>query len=320
MTFVIGVSLTKMAIQKADKSLKIRYFQLVEVFLQICRFNVSCDCESSKKGYFWRSRGNNCEDINECEDQSVCPLGKHCVYTEGGYQCICPPGTTENPRTTKCEVVVSKTPVSKVVPRQNPSSGVDTIAYPADSSGFEDSGSSNDAFEGLTNRQENIDKPSSGMNNPRQTHTEARTDGWPSTNIRPSEKAGTETNHETATISEQEPSFETQTAKFNAYSAFKSPKQHHEGKQQPEVINYDIYSSKGKVVSQTDRKHRQQKSQQDKDKTVTDGEQGEIDDSETFLSGFVGFVSSGNRVTTSWLFVFGQVSLILCQREVVNLF
>ena len=297
---------------------KIRCFQFVEFFFQICRFNVSCDCESSKKGYFWRSRDNNCEDINECEDQSVCPLGKHCVNTEGGYQCICPTGTTENPRTTKCEVVVSKTPVSKVAPRQNPSSSVDTIAYPADSSGFEDSGSPIDFFEGLANRRENIDKSSSDINNPRQTQTEARTDGGRSTYIRPSENAETETNYETATDSEQEPSFETRTA--NPNSAFKSPKQHHERKQQPEVINYDIHSSKGKVVSQTDRKHRQQKSEQDEDETVTDGEQGEIEDSETFLSGFVGFVSSGNRVTTSWLFVFGQVSLILCQREVVNLF
>ena len=64
------------------------------------RFNVSCDC---KKGTAWNSQYNTCGDVNECEDPSICSLGKTCVDVEGGYRCECPAGTVENRQTTKCE-------------------------------------------------------------------------------------------------------------------------------------------------------------------------------------------------------------------------
>ena len=71
--------------------------------LSFLRFNVSCDCQSVKKGTEWNSEYNMCKDINECEDPDICSMGKECRNTEGGYSCDCPPGTVENKLTTKCD-------------------------------------------------------------------------------------------------------------------------------------------------------------------------------------------------------------------------
>lgn len=110
----------------------------------VYRFNISCDCQSNKKGYFWRSPDNRCEDINECEDQNICPFGKTCVNLDGSYQCVCPPGAVENKATTICETKPRK-PEPKVAllnhsPPEIASTGKrGSVAFPADSSGIEES-------------------------------------------------------------------------------------------------------------------------------------------------------------------------------------
>ena len=181
---------------------------------------MSCDCESSRKGYFWRSRDNICEDINECEDQSICPLGKHCVNTEGGYQCICPPGTTENPRTTACEAVSTKSENKasrqKGSLTQHSSSESDTIAHPADFSGSKFvKGSASPGNPGLRPPK----GPSSDMTNHRPIHTETQANSGNPTNIGPSAKPEMEAVQVTAAVSEQRPPFRTQAEN----SGFKSP-------------------------------------------------------------------------------------------------
>ena len=43
----------------------------------------SCDCESG-----WS--GEECEtDIDECEDDSICPQNSECINIDGGYECDC---------------------------------------------------------------------------------------------------------------------------------------------------------------------------------------------------------------------------------------
>ncbi|KAJ4760863.1 Wall-associated kinase family protein [Rhynchospora pubera] len=50
-----------------------------------------CNCSRGYRGNPYLAEG--CQDINECEDSSIC-LGAICMNTPGGYRCSCPPGTT----------------------------------------------------------------------------------------------------------------------------------------------------------------------------------------------------------------------------------
>ena len=211
---------------------------------------MSCDCESIKKGYVWNSRENICEDKNECEFRSICPDGKQCVNTDGGYKCICPRGTTENPRTNECEKVVTTTP--KVTPKEDQSEDEEIIAQSAFSSDFGDYDSSDDDFnEDLADSEGGNDKSS-------------------------------DTDELSPEDSESEP-----YQKPDANSASDNS----ESKNQPEV---------GKAGS---KRNTQQKSGLGKGGTVKNG--GVKEETKKFLSGFLGFVSSGTKVAPSWLFTLG---------------
>ncbi|XP_018328225.1 fibrillin-2 isoform X2 [Agrilus planipennis] len=56
-----------------------------------------CSCE---KGY--NQIGDDCEDINECDQIGVCPKPGRCVNILGSYKCVCPRGYRTDPTGTYC--------------------------------------------------------------------------------------------------------------------------------------------------------------------------------------------------------------------------
>jgi hypothetical protein len=60
----------------------------------------TCECLPG----FRKSRGNGCDDIDECLEQPhLCSPGGKCQNTRGSYQCICPKGYRRDPTGTQCE-------------------------------------------------------------------------------------------------------------------------------------------------------------------------------------------------------------------------
>ncbi|KAK3610225.1 hypothetical protein CHS0354_022279 [Potamilus streckersoni] len=68
------------------------------------KFNISCDCESERKGFIWNSQYGLCIDKDECYDgEYTCPNDQVCRNTVGGYMCTCHRGYSVNQTTKLCE-------------------------------------------------------------------------------------------------------------------------------------------------------------------------------------------------------------------------
>ncbi|KAL3867219.1 hypothetical protein ACJMK2_044435 [Sinanodonta woodiana] len=79
------------------------------------KFNITCDCESERKGFIWNSQYGLCVDQDECYDgQYTCPNDQICRNTVGGYMCTCHRGYSVNQTTKLCErLPVFHTSISK---------------------------------------------------------------------------------------------------------------------------------------------------------------------------------------------------------------
>ena len=207
--------------------------------------------------------------------------------------CTSPRGTTENPRTGESDAVVSPemkvttTPRMTVTTTLHPSSDGDEeiIALSPYSSNFDDSSSSDDAQNELfADRQKGIDKSSDSGD-------------------LPSEESENEPFQEPDIVSKENTAIETKDLDTKHVS--EKPVQTDEKNKQPEVINYDIHSSSGKERTE---KHIQRKSGLKKGGTVKGRDLKE--ETKRFLSGFMGFVSSGTKVAPSWLLTFGTIVIL----------
>lgn len=68
------------------------------------KINITCDCETDRKGFEWNSRFGLCVDSDECFDSTAnCPDNRICKNTVGAYMCTCQKGYDVNPKTNDCE-------------------------------------------------------------------------------------------------------------------------------------------------------------------------------------------------------------------------
>lgn len=70
------------------------------------RFNITCDCESDKKGFHWNSRFGLCVDTDECyEHKDNCRENRVCRNSPGGFLCVCPRGFEASDDISDCQKI-----------------------------------------------------------------------------------------------------------------------------------------------------------------------------------------------------------------------
>ena len=273
----------------------------------IYRFNVSCDCQSSKKGYFWSQQNNICEDINECEDQTLCALGKKCVNTDGGYQCICPEGMVEDIQTTKCVVETQEKNEIKLPskrPAKSPPLGASgSVAFPADSSGSQGHVSSAEAkVENPSDFSKTVSIGGPNSQNKVESFAEGKID--------PKATSSLGTNY---LSSEEERGLE-ENAEYRPLSSndindmFEETLQSEGGNTDPGIPNGEINREIDPSVKMSARKKLQilQPSSESSQKAQRKTEES------SFLSGFTSFFSAGSRNLVSLsLLLIGQIFVLL---------